>query len=408
MIVAVPVFFAVTLPFDIVATLLFDVVHVSVLLAVLLGRVAFKIKDSPTPRVNAVLFRVTFDGAALTVILQVAVFPLKVLTVIVAVPVFFAVTLPLDTVAMLLFDVVHVSVLLAVSLGRVSFKVNDSPTPRVNVVLFRVTFDGAALTVILQVAVFPLKVLTVIVAVPVFFAVTLPLDTVAMLLFDVVHVSVLLAVSLGRVAFKANDSPTPRVNAVLFIVTFDGAALTVILHVAVFPLKVFTVMVAVPVFFAITLPLDTVAILLFDVVHVTVLFVAFEGEIVAVRLTVSPTPRIAVDLLRNILVAEITELFTVTEQVAVFPLAVFAVIVAVPTDTAVTLPFDTVATLLLLVVQVTVLFVVSNGVIVAVSVRVLPVSIVSDVLLSFIDVAGITGSLTVSLSSDSAKWDDLT
>lgn len=57
-------------------------------------------------------------------------------------------------------------------------------------------------TVILQVAVLPLNVLTVIVAVPAFFAVTLPSLTVATALLLVVHVFTPDAVPSGRVAFK--------------------------------------------------------------------------------------------------------------------------------------------------------------------------------------------------------------
>ena len=48
--------------------------------------------------------------------------------------------------------------------------------------------------------------------------------------------------------------------------------------------------VAVPAFTAVTTPADvTVATLLFDVVHVTALLVAFAGLTVAVKLAVSPT-----------------------------------------------------------------------------------------------------------------------
>ena len=64
---------------------------------------------------------------------------------------------------------------------------------------------------------------------------------------------------------------------------------------------------------------------------------------------------------------------TVTVQVLVLPLEVFAVIVAVPSATAVTVPPDTFATLSLLDVHVTVLSVALDGETVAVSVPVLPV-----------------------------------
>ena len=54
------------------------------------------------------------------------------------------------------------------------------------------------------------------------------------------------AVPFGRVALKLNFSPTPKVSVDLFIVTSDGEGRTVTLQVAVLPLKVFTVTVAVP------------------------------------------------------------------------------------------------------------------------------------------------------------------
>jgi len=50
------------------------------------GRVASKLKLSPTPRVSLVLFRYTFLGAGRTVTLHVAFLPLKVVTVTLAVP----------------------------------------------------------------------------------------------------------------------------------------------------------------------------------------------------------------------------------------------------------------------------------------------------------------------------------
>ena len=63
---------------------------------------------------------------------------------------------------------------------------------------------------------------------------------------------------------------------------------TVTLQVAFIPFTVSAVMVAVPAFLAVTLPPDTVAMLLSDVFHVTALFVAFEGAIVAVRVILCP------------------------------------------------------------------------------------------------------------------------
>ena len=121
--------------------------------------------------------------------------------------------------------------------------------------------------------------------------------------------------------------------------------LTVTTQVAVLlPSVVLTVIVAVPLATAVTLPFaSTVATVLFDDVHVTFLLVAVVGLIVAVNgedcLAVSDS----VDLFSVTLV---TGVVTVTETVAdLLPSFVLTVIDAVPTATAVTLPFtSTVAT----------------------------------------------------------------
>ena len=76
---------------------------------------------------------------------------------------------------------------------------------------------------------------------------------------------------------------------------------------------------------------------------------------------------IDVALIVELFTSSVTILATVTLAVAVSPLDVVAVIVAVPAETAVTTPFDTVATELSLDVQTTVLFVAFAGVTVAVS-----------------------------------------
>ena len=70
-------------------------------------------------------------------------------------------------------------ILLALPLGILLFKSNVSPTPKTRLVLFSETFFGAALTITLQVAVLPLYVLTVMVVVPIFLAVTIECGTVA-------------------------------------------------------------------------------------------------------------------------------------------------------------------------------------------------------------------------------------
>ena len=85
------------------------------------------------------------------------------------------------------------------------------------------------------------------------------------------------------------------------------------------------------------------------------------------------------DLLKDILVGNISLGLTVIEQVAVLLLLVFTVIVAVPADFAVTNPFDTVATEVLELLQVTLLSVALLGLIVAIKFRVSPISNVTEV-----------------------------
>ena len=84
----------------------------------------------------------------------------------------------------------------------------------------RVTPDARILTVTSQVAVFPLAVVTVIVAVPALIAVTVPFVTVAMLVFEEVQVSVLSVVLSGViVAVKVSLLPFKSESEVLFNVT---------------------------------------------------------------------------------------------------------------------------------------------------------------------------------------------
>ena len=143
------------------------------------------------------------------------------------------------------------------------------------------------MTVTLQEAVFPLLDFAVIVAVPALMAVTLPFDTVATLLLEVLHVTVLLAALEGViVALIVSLVPFIKVSDVLESFTLDTGVVTVTLQDAVLPLFVFAVMVAVPGPIAVTLPFDTVATLLLLVVQVIVLFVAFDGLIVAVIVAV--------------------------------------------------------------------------------------------------------------------------
>ena len=88
---------------------------------------------------------------------------------------------------------------------------------------------------------------------------------------------------------------------------FDGSVQTmpsfldtVTIQVAVwFPSLVFTVILAVPSFIAVTFPaVSTVAIWVLSLFQVTFLFVAFVGFIVAVNVAVSPTLMSKVDLFK--------------------------------------------------------------------------------------------------------------
>lgn len=80
-----------------------------------------------------------------------------------------------------------------------------------------------------QVAVFPFEVFAVIVAVPALLAVTTPDElTLATLLFDELHVTVLLLALVGfTVAFNVNIFPTIIVLLLAFNVTLVGKTVVV-------------------------------------------------------------------------------------------------------------------------------------------------------------------------------------
>ena len=91
----------------------------------------------------------------------------------------------------------------------------------------------------------------------------------------------------------------PRVTVVeeifeLFVrAVGDGVLVTVIVAVAALPFEVFAVIVAVPALTPLTVPFETVAMLVSLEVHVIVLFVALDGETVAERVVVAPTATLA-------------------------------------------------------------------------------------------------------------------
>lgn len=149
------------------------------------------------------------------------------------------------------------------------------------------------------------------------------------------------------------------------------ALVTLTVHEAVLlPSDVVTVIDAVPAALAVTTPLlETVAtdVLLDD--HETLVFVALEGETVAVRVPELPATRLIVDRFKETPVTEIVAAVTETEQVAFLdPSVVVQVIVAEPAVLAVTIPSEvTEATEELLDDQSTLLSVAFDGLTVAVS-----------------------------------------
>ena len=147
------------------------------------------------------------------------------------------------------------------------------------------------------------------------------------------------------------------------------------------------VIVAVPSLTALTNPFVTVATAVLLLFHFSVLSVASAGLTVAVSWTVSFCFNLTVVLFNETDVTGMTFFSTVTAQVALLP-PQLAVIVAVPSLTAVTFPPLTVATAVLELDQVTVCSVASDGLTVAVRVEDSPSISVKDVLLIVTDVTG--------------------
>jgi hypothetical protein len=193
------------------------------------------------------------------------------------------------------------------------------------------------------------------------------------------------------VATRVSLLPAARLVAILFKATpvtatlLDGSnGVTVTAQVAVCPpFRVVTVMVAVPTATAATSPLTlTVAMALLLLAQLRFRFVAFDGAIVATRVSLPPSYKLSVALPSVTPVTRIalgSAAATVTAQVSVLPpSAVVTVMVAVPSPTALTVAITpsplTVATEALLVDQLTALFVASAGATVAVSCTTSPTS----------------------------------
>jgi hypothetical protein len=143
------------------------------------------------------------------------------------------------------------------------------------------------------------------------------------------------------------------------------------------------VIVAVPAEIATTFPLaSTVAMLEFEVDHVTVLLEAFEGLTVAESVEFCPSSNDKFPALILTPVTAIVAGFTVTEQAAVFPPStVVTVIVQEPTPNGDTTPLLlTFATKLFDELQITLLFVAFEGLTVAVKFPIDPpaVNVIED------------------------------
>ena len=304
--------------------------------------VAVSVTVSPAFKEAEVLFKVMLvTGVATTVIVQIAVLS-PALAVMVAAPTFLAVTTPLFTVATVASEVVQVTVLSVASLGlTVAVSVTVSPAFKEAEVLFKVMLvTGVATTVIVQVAVLS-PALAVMVAVPTFFAITTPLNTTATASSEDVQKTVLSVASSGlTLAIRVTVSPTFKDAEVLSIdIDVTDVASTNIAQDAVFS-PAFAVMVAEPIFFAITTPLDTIAISSLEELQLKVLSVASLGLTVASKVIVSPTFKDADVLFSVTLETLITFALTVTTQVADLPPSSdITEIVAFPAFTAVTFPF---------------------------------------------------------------------
>ena len=370
--VADPSLIALTTPLLTVATEASELVQVTVWSVASSGlTVAVRVTVSPAFNDALVLSsEILVTGVGTTMIEQVAVFS-PALAVIVAVPTLIAVTIPLLTLAMLASEVLQITVLSVTSSGlTVAVRVAVSPTFNDALVLSRVILvTGVGTTVIEQVALLS-PALAVIVAEPNLIAVTTPSLTVATEESEESQVIVLSVASSGlTVAVRVRVSPTFRDVLVLLRVTLvTGVGTTVTEQVAVLS-PAFAVIVADPNLIAVTTPSLTVTTLASEVLQFTVLSVAFEGLTLAVRVSVSPTFRDVLVLLRVTLVTGVA--ITVIEHVALWSPAL-AVMMAVPTLMAVTTPLFTVTTDASEVVQVTVLSVASSGLTVAVRVTVSP------------------------------------
>ena len=209
---------------------------------------------------------------------------------------------------------------------------------------------GSVFTTTLQVAFFPFFVVAVIVAVPLFIPFTVPFDTVTTLVLPLSHViSLLTSEFVGLYVTDKVPVSFPFTNKFILVlskVILAGLVWTFASQVAVFPFAVVAVIVVVPLFTPVIVPFilsisesRTVAISVFILAHVIFLF-TFDVSGIYVTLIFSEfipfTSRSTLVLLNLISVGLV---WTFASQVAVFPFAVVAVIVASPFAFPVTKPF---------------------------------------------------------------------
>jgi hypothetical protein len=167
----------------------------------------------------------------------------------------------------------------------------------------------------------------VIVVVPADTALTVPPDTVATAGALLLHDTFLFeALDGATVALNVSELPTVIVVDDLLSVTpvttmgLTLPPVTVTEQVAVLlPSAVVTVITALPADTALTVPFDTVATDVLPLLHVTLLFVALEGAMVAVNVSELPTVRESVLLFRDtpVTATVLLPLETLTAQVAV-------------------------------------------------------------------------------------------
>jgi len=264
---------------------------------------------------------------------------------------------------------------------------------------------GTLLTVIVAppLTVGAATLVAVIVAVPGAIAVTTPLAfTDATAVLELVHVTDLFPAFAGFTSAVAVDVLPIVIDAGLSVTTILDGRIDDTCKLAV-PLTpgaatLVAVIKTVPALIAVITPVVafTVAIDVFELLHVTFLFPAFAGETSALACDVPP-----IDNELGLNVTKIPVGNTVFTVIVAFPVileaaTLVAVIIAVPGPTAVITPLElTVATAVLELLHVTDLSPAFAGDIVAVAVVVAPTEIVDDVRLTTIDVGNTEDTFNV-------------